>query len=168
MRAGGGLRRSRNPSQRRTDASQQLGRAEGLVDEVVGARVQGFHFVLLGVAHGEHDDPHAGAGADLAAGSQSAHARHIHVEQDQVGMIIAQLLERLFAGLGVVHFIAGASESGPHDAADLGLVVYHQDASGAHGRAPWASGVLVAADSSSGKVTRKVVSPGRLFTVSSP
>ncbi len=130
------LRRSWNPSKRRTDASQQLGRAERLVDEVVGARVQGLHFVGFGIAHGEHDDSDAGAGADLAAGSQSAHARHVHIEQDQVGMIIAQLLDRLFAGLGVVHFISGAGESGPHDAADLGLVVNHQDASGAHGRAP--------------------------------
>ena len=83
MRSGG------NAPQRRANTSQQFRRAERLVDEIVGARIQGPHFVGLRIANGEHNDSHAGTRTDLAAGSQAAHAGHIHVEQDQIGMVIA-------------------------------------------------------------------------------
>ena len=126
----------------------------GLVDEIVRARIQRLHFVGFGVAHRQHDDSDASARANLAARGQPAHARHVDVEQHQIGMIIAQLLQRLFAGFGVVHFISGAGESGAHDAADLGLVVHDENASGAHRCAPSPSVVV------KGKVIRKVVSSG--------
>ena len=52
------------------------------------------------------------------------------------GWYSRSFFERLFAGPGVVHFVSGAGERGAHDAANLGLVVHHQDAAGAHRRAP--------------------------------
>ena len=44
--------------------------------------------------------------ANLAAGLESAHAGHVHVEQHEIETLIADRLQRLFAGLGVEDFIA--------------------------------------------------------------
>ncbi len=119
-------------AERGTDAREKFFDAEGLGDVVVGAGVESGDFVALGVAHGEHDDGRVGGFADFAAGFEAADARHVHVEQDEVGFVFADGVDTFFAGHGFGDDVAVAGESGAHDAADLWFVVDDEDVLAAH------------------------------------
>ena len=126
--------RRRHAAQRGADARQQFRRAERLGDVIVGAGVERGHFILLGIAHRQHDDRDLGAGADGAARLQAAHPRHVHVEQNQVEAVRANGIQRLLAGARFVKFIAVPGQRGAQHAADLRLIVDHQNAAGTHFR----------------------------------
>src|SRR5271167_5173327 len=87
-------------AQRGAHAGEEFFDAKGLYDIVVGASVEGEHFVALGVAYREHDDGSAGKAANFAAGFDAAHAGHVDVQQDQVGLGFARDFHGFFAGLG--------------------------------------------------------------------
>ncbi len=74
-----------------------------LAHEVVGARLQRAHHVLLGVAARHHQDrePEAGAGAEViepAAQLDAVDARHHQVHQDAVAAFAIEMRDRLLAG----------------------------------------------------------------------
>jgi hypothetical protein len=96
-----------------------------------GAGIERGHFVLLRVAHSQHDHRDVGSGAQRAAGLEAAHARHVHIEQHQAGRFTGEHLDRLLAGARFDHLVAVPDEGRFHHAADLRIVVHHQDFSGA-------------------------------------
>ena len=71
---------------------------------------------------------------NLPARFQAAHAGHVHVEQDEIEPVLADLLQRLFAARRIVHFVALAGQRDAHDPPDLRIVVDDEDLAGAHGR----------------------------------
>ena len=70
--------------------------------------------------------------ADFPAGFEARTSRHIHIEQDQVHVLVADLFERFIAGSRFHHRIAVRGERGPQHAADLRLVVDDQHGCGVH------------------------------------
>src|SRR4051812_6744539 len=90
---------NRHTPQRRTDPGQKFRSAERLGDEVVGAGIQSFNLVGLGVMNRQHDDGDVWIRANFPASSQAAHPRHIDIEQYQVRPKLPQFRESLFAGL---------------------------------------------------------------------
>jgi hypothetical protein len=83
--------------QQGANARAQLVERERLDQVVVGARVQASHAVGDGVAGGEHEDRRAvAAAAHAPAHLEPVHVRHGHVQDDEVGGVVAerpQLLE---------------------------------------------------------------------------
>ena len=112
------------------------GRAERLGDEIVRAGVQRVHFVRLGVAHRQHDDGHWVSARIARQAASPPMPGMLISSRTRSGPELAHLLERLLAGLGVVHFVPGAGQCGAHDAPDLRLVVHHQNAARAHFSSP--------------------------------
>ena len=84
-------------AQRGTGAGDQFAALHGLAHEVVGARLQRDHAVFDLVQGGDHDHRHQPAfrgrlhpPADL----ETVQTRHVHVEEDQVGVLMGEDLER--------------------------------------------------------------------------
>ena len=74
---------SADAANRRADAGDQLARAEGLGDIVVGAQFERLHLILFLIAHRQHQDRQPGSeGANAAQRFNAADAGHIHIEQD--------------------------------------------------------------------------------------
>ena len=72
----------------------------GLLEEVVGAGVEALDALLRRVERrDEHDRQHRvrRIGADAPAHVVAAHARHHHVEQDEVGLLGSECRQRLVA-----------------------------------------------------------------------
>ncbi len=67
---------------------------------------------------------------------EPAHPGHVHVEQHQIETVLSQFFERLLPVLRIVDFIALAGQRDPHHAANLRIVVDHEDPAGAHLAAP--------------------------------
>ena len=134
----GGRRRDGGPRHRReapehgTHAGDELARLEGLGDVVVGADLEARHPVDDVVASGEHDDrgPPTG-GAELAQDVEPRAPGKHDVEDDQVRLVLERRRECRIAVAGVPDLVALAGKVGPHDLADVGLIVDDQDA--AHG-----------------------------------
>ena len=75
-------------AQQRAHPREQLGLADRLAEEIVGAGVEALGALLGRVERGDEDDRQhrvRRVGADRAADVVAAHARHHHVEQDEVG-----------------------------------------------------------------------------------
>jgi hypothetical protein len=109
------------------DPGEQLARAEGLGEIVVGAHLQSDDAVGLLAARGEHDDRHVRAAAQVAAQLQPVGARQHQVEDDQVG---TRGLERAAHGLAVRRggdAVALLVQILAQEAARLGVVVDDQD-----------------------------------------
>jgi hypothetical protein len=84
----------------RVDTRQQLARAEGLGQVVIGAGCHALHTALLASAGREQDDgdvARARLGAQLAQQSEAVEARHHHVRQDEIGSMLARGRERRLA-----------------------------------------------------------------------
>ena len=76
--------------QSRAHARNQLDPVDRLAHEVVGAGLQRQDPVVRVVERGQHHDrqkPSSGPGLDAPADLVAVHARHLHVEQDQVGRL---------------------------------------------------------------------------------
>ena len=72
----------------------------------------------------------------VAAGLEPAHARHVHVEQDEIEPLVAELLQRRLAALGIVHLVALAGQRHAHDPPNLRVVVDDENPAGAHDAGP--------------------------------
>ena len=124
-----GAGRSLHAANRRADAGNQLPRAEGLGDIVVGAQFQRLHLILFRVAHREHEDGQPGRqGAHAAQRLDAADAGHIHVEQDNVEAAGAQHLQSLFAARGLHHLKAEFDQRRAQRPADGRFIVDKKNA----------------------------------------
>jgi hypothetical protein len=112
------------------DAGQQLARAEGLGQVVVGAHLQAHDAVGLVAACGEHHDGQVGPGAQVTTQRQAVVAGQHHVQHHQVE---AATVQRLPHGAAVGHgggALAVLFEIARQQAADLGVVVDDEDVVG--------------------------------------
>ena len=122
------LRGGPRAAQHGADAGDDLGAAERLDHVVVGAELEADDAVGLRAAGGEHDDRHAGAGADRAADVAAVAVGQVEVEQDQVGVEALGQLERAGGGAGDVRLEALAGERLGERLRDRALVLDEQDA----------------------------------------
>jgi hypothetical protein len=84
-------------SQDRADASEQLARAKGLRDIIVGAHLEADDAVGLFSDRGQHDDGEATAGPRLAAEREAIPAGQQDVEDDQIDPGVGQDLHHRVA-----------------------------------------------------------------------
>ena len=122
----------RGAAQHRAHPRDQLARAEGLGDIVVGAAVEAAQLVAFLAARGQHDDGHAARfrhapqlPADLDAGEQRQHP----VEQHQVRLLLARQQQRLLAVARFGHAEAFALEVVAQQRHQRRLVLDHEDQS---------------------------------------
>jgi hypothetical protein len=88
-------------AQHRLHPLDQQALRERLPDEVVGAHLEAEQFVDLLVLGGEEDHRHVGLLAQAAQQLHAVHARHLDVEDGEVGRVLRQPVERRGAvGIG--------------------------------------------------------------------
>ena len=83
------------PAQDAVDARPELRVVIRLGDVVLGDLLEQVGLRVAGIDGGEHDDRQVGLGLDLAREGQAVHARHHHVDDQQVGPTGTQPTERL-------------------------------------------------------------------------
>src|SRR5215469_8014570 len=98
-------------TQRHADACQDFVDSKRFGDIVVGPQVKRADLVVLSIFYGEHDDREIGLGSYLFTHLQSTHARQSQVEQDEVGALSCNLLERLLTGAYSVHLVAVSAQA---------------------------------------------------------
>ena len=116
------------------DTDQQPFGRDGFDEEVLGPGLHGLDH-RIDAARGGQDDDRCGhaCGADLGQGLHAAHARHDHVEQDDIGPAApGQTINGLAAGFGVDDGIALTLQHGLREAALGRIVVDHENGLG-HG-----------------------------------
>ncbi len=113
-------------------AGEELLNAERLGDVVVGAGIEGLHFGVLLIAHGEDEDGCAGFAANRAGEINAGHAGHHQVGDDEVGVPFFKETEGFLGIVGGADVVTLRGERGAQDACDLNFVVHHEDAFG-HG-----------------------------------
>ena len=64
--------------------------------------------------------------------SDSAHSRHLQIQEDGVRRLLAQFLQGLLAAARIVYRKALRHQRGPQNTAGLGFVVHNQDSRDAH------------------------------------
>ena len=87
------------PAEHRVHAGPELARGERLGQEVVGARLEAQEPVDLLVARGDHHDVGVADVADPPAGLDAVDAGQAEVEGDQVGLDLADRLDRRQPGV---------------------------------------------------------------------
>ena len=112
-------------AQQRAGAGDQLARAERLDQVVVGAQLQADDAIFDLALSGKHDDGHIGVVADGAADALAGDAREHEVEDDQVEVMLAELLQGLLAVADGGYPVVLALEVGRYRIAD-GLLVLNQ------------------------------------------
>ena len=130
--AGAGGRLALQPPQHAAHPRQQLARLEGLGQVVVGTRAEPGQPVGDRAGRGQHDD------ADRAAGAaQPFHdgkavlARHVDVEDQDVGGSCGQQRVQFRAGAGTAHGEPVGAQIVLQQQPEIGLVVDDDDAGGA-------------------------------------
>ena len=115
------------PAQHPRDARPQLGVVVGLGDVVLGDLVEQVGLRVRGVDRRQHDDRQVGARLDLARERQAVHARHQHVDDQEVGPGLRQAPQRLVAVARGRHLVAVHAELVGEDDEQVGVVVHDQD-----------------------------------------
>jgi hypothetical protein len=113
--------------QRHPQPGHQLAHTERFCQVVVGTGLQRGDLVALPVAHRQHDDWDARPLPDLAREGQAIPVRETEVENDHVGALRGDLLERLCSGRRLDHPVPLAREAHPQEAPNRRLVVDHED-----------------------------------------
>src|SRR4051812_4063214 len=119
-------------AQDRADAGEELFYAKRLREVVVGAKVQSIDFVTLSAPGGKDDHGQFRPAAELAKHLEAVDLRHHQVQNNPVRRARRERREGLFAARGELDLVAVRRESGAQRAANLGLVVDHQDALSGH------------------------------------
>ena len=89
------------------DAGQQLGRAEGLGEIVVGAVIEGGDFLRFLIAGGDDDDRRGEPRAKLLENFLAVDVGEAEVEDHEVGRALLGEQQPLLAGVGLGKSIAG-------------------------------------------------------------
>ena len=118
------------------DPRQQLRRAEGLGDVVIGAAIQRRHLGCLLAARGQHHDRHRAEAAQRAQRVQPVLIRQTEIEQHQIGRAPPHFLQSVSGGHGLVDHVTLRRQRCVEQPLDRRLVVDHEDAIGAHVRTP--------------------------------
>ena len=111
---------------RHAQPRKQFASAERFRHIVVRAVVQRGDFVVVAVAHGQHQH---GCAAPFAQPFQDRHAveiRQAEVEHDDFRPALRGFEQTVLSGRGLEHLVAVRFERDPEQAADLHLVVNHQ------------------------------------------
>ena len=106
---------------------------ERLFEDVVRAKLGGLHCRLDRRVPGDHDHERSRiAPANLLQRLEPVHARHLHVEKDEVRLPLADRIERLVGARHGAHFVPLELEElakrGPYAL----FIIHHQNAA-AHG-----------------------------------
>ena len=113
--------------QHRLDALHHQALRERLGDVVVGAHLEAEQLVDLLVLGGEEDHRHVGLLAQAAQQLHAVHARHLDVEDRQVGGLLAQRLEGGGAVAIGAHLVALRLQRHAERGEDVALVVDQSD-----------------------------------------
>jgi len=105
----------------------QHARAERLGDVVVGPQPQAAGDILFVVAHGQQDDRHGGNLPQQLQCLKTVHFRHHHVHNDEVGIELAHLIERLQPVLRLDDLVLLQFHVHADEAAHAQLVIYDED-----------------------------------------
>ena len=117
-------------AQQRVDPRHHLAGVERLGDVVVGAQLQAHDLVGVFHARGQHDDRRGGqrlVGAHDARDLPTVEVRHHQVEDDQVGPLAAQHVQRGLAIGGGEHLVAGLLQVAAQHFDDGLIIVNDQD-----------------------------------------
>ena len=106
---------------------QQLRRAEGLGDVVVGAPVQGLHLVLLVAAGRNHQDRQLRPLADRADDVHAVDVRQAQIQHHQIRAVGTDHGEGLAAAVGHDHVVAVAGQDGADKTGDALFVLDDED-----------------------------------------
>src|SRR6201991_2128690 len=110
------------------DLHHQVVLLVGLADVALHANVEGALAVLLASARGDHDDrdiAQARIGLHVRGELVAVHARHLDVQQHQVGYALVQFLDGVDTVLGGHHFELVALEHAAGDLAHGDRIVHH-------------------------------------------
>ena len=121
------------PAEQRANASDQLARGERLREVIVGTELEANDLVDLGVARRQHQDRHVTLAPDPPADLEPVNVRQHHVEDDDLGPILAERLKSALAILGGEHFKAFLSKRVAEGMTQIRVVV--DDQQSRHGRA---------------------------------
>ena len=123
------------PAKQRAHPREKLVVGERLDEIVVGTGVQAGDAVGDGVAGGQHQDRDVRSGAQPPAHLDAVDARQHHVEDDEVGWLVARFDERVGTVGHDVDRVALVRERAPERRSEASIVVHHQDPSArAHAR----------------------------------
>ena len=111
------------PPELRLDPGQDLDGVEGLGDIVVRPDVETQHLVGVLALGGEQDDGDICALPQLGGGPDAVQARHHHVHEDQVDVVLLHQLQGLQTVVGVVGLVALAGEVDVQGGDDIPVVV---------------------------------------------
>ena len=115
--------------ERVAQADQHALARERLLDEVERAFLRRLHRGADRAVAGDDDDRQRVVhGAQPVEHLDAVHARHLHVEQHEVGRLALGERQPLLAGRGADELVAFVFERHPQRVADRRLVVYDQDA----------------------------------------
>ena len=114
------------PPQLGSYPGQHLHRDEGLSDIVIRAHIQPQHFVLgLGLC-GKQNNGGIGKFPDFGGCRNAVHDGHHHIQQNQVDIVPADNLHRLFTGKGLIKLIALRGQVDLQRVHNIRLVVTNQ------------------------------------------
>jgi hypothetical protein len=116
--------------QKRSDPRHQRHLVEGLRDVVVAAGVEADHHVLDARSRGQQQDRDRPGGLvtlQTPRHLDSVYSRHHDIEQEQVRMTLAGLVERLLAVPGGFDIVSLRLQACGDDIEVLGNIVHHQD-----------------------------------------
>ncbi len=113
---------SAGAAQDRANARQQFIGSEGLWQIIVRAAVQAVHAVGPGRPRRQHDHRNCAAHANLSQNFESVEARHHHVENHQIELILQSPPDRLKSVMDRFDSKTMGSEKIAHQRAELGIV----------------------------------------------
>jgi hypothetical protein len=122
----------RRSAQQRPNPRQELGRAEGLRQVVVGAEVQRRDLVLLRVADREDEDRYPAGAPDLPARREAVHVGEVQVQHHEIRRIVEDGADGGAAVARRSHHVATRGQRALDRTQDLRLVVHDQHDRVAH------------------------------------
>src|SRR3984893_487344 len=112
-------------SQRCTNARQQFSDCERFYNVIVRPRIQSDDLVMFRVADRHHDNGPFKGRSNLAASLKPTHARHVHIQKNEIGTLPDDPFDGLLAVLCLYDVVAITGESCSQDAPDLRLALDH-------------------------------------------
>ena len=111
-------------TERGAHAGHELLRPEWLRDVIVGTLIQGCDFVLFRATCGQNQDRRVGPIAYLPADLAPIHIREAEIEDDEIGALSLERVERLAPIAGNGHAVAARAQEWHHRALDRHFVIH--------------------------------------------